>query len=110
MRLEECKGTGVGLHYSNSANDRIRSRTDVVLGEEQCGFRNENGCVDQFLVVRQLCAKFLAKMNDLFWAFMDLEKAYDRVDRDALRQVLRLYRLGEKLLKAVQSFYVDSKA
>ena len=39
-------------------------------------------------------------------AFMDLEKAYDRVDREALR----LYRVGENLLNAVQSFYVDSRA
>ena len=41
---------------------------------------------------------------------MDLEKAYDRVDSDTLRQVLRLYIFGSKLLKAVLSFYVDSKA
>ena len=41
---------------------------------------------------------------------MDLEKAYDRVDRDALWQVLRLYGVGGKLLKTVQSFYVNSRA
>ena len=40
---------------------------------------------------------------------MDLEKAYYRVDRDALWKVLRLYGVGGKLLKAVQSFYVGSK-
>ena len=53
-------------------------------------------------------AQSLAKGKDLFWAFMDLEKAYDRVDRDALWQVLRLYRVGGWQLKAVQSLYVDS--
>ena len=37
------------------------------------------------------------------------EKAYDTVDRDALWQVLQLYGVGGKLLKAVQRFYVDSK-
>ena len=35
---------------------------------------------------------------------MDLGKAYDRVERDALWQVLRLYGVGGKLLKAVQAF------
>ena len=64
--------------------DRIRTRTDGVLGEEQCGFRNGRGCVDQLHAVRQLFEKFLGKEKDLFWFFMDLEKAYDRVDRDAL--------------------------
>ena len=41
---------------------------------------------------------------------MDLEKAYDIVDRDALWQVLRLYGVGSKLLKALQRFNVYSKA
>ena len=41
---------------------------------------------------------------------MDLENAYDRVDRDALWQTLRLYGVGGRLLKAVKSLYVDSRA
>ena len=44
----------------------------------------------------------------MFWAFMNLEKAYDRVDREALWIMLRLYGVGGNLLKAVQSFYVGS--
>ena len=39
-----------------------------------------------------------------------LEKAYDRVDRDAMWEVLKLYGIGGKLLKAVKSFYAGSKA
>ena len=68
------------------------------------------GCVDQLLEVRQSSEKFLAKGKDLLWDFMDLENSYVRVDRDALWQVLRLYGVGGKLLKAVQSFYMDSRA
>ena len=41
---------------------------------------------------------------------MDLEKAYDTIDRHGMWQMLRVYGVGEKLLKAVQSFYVDSRA
>ena len=62
----------------------IRNWTDDILGEQQCGFRYGRGCVDQLFGVRHLCEKFLAKGKDLFWAFIDLEKAYGRVDRDAL--------------------------
>ena len=39
---------------------------------------------------------------------MDLEKAYDTIDRHGMWQMLRAYGVGGKLLKAVQSFYVDS--
>ena len=40
---------------------------------------------------------------------MDLEKAYDTIDRHGMWQMLRVYGVGGKLLKAVQSFYVDSR-
>ena len=40
--------------------------------------------------------------------FIDLEKAYDRVSREALWQVLRMYVVGGKLLSGIKSMYVDS--
>src|SRR5678816_4092838 len=44
-------------------------------------------------------------------AFIDLEKAFDRVPRELLWRELRRieYGIPEKLLKAVKSTYVDSK-
>ena len=39
-----------------------------------------------------------------------LEKAYDIIDRHGMWQMLRVYGVVGKLLKAVQSFYVDSRA
>ena len=44
------------------------------------------------------------------FCILDLEKAYNRVDRKAMWNVLRLYGVGGKLLKAVKSLYVGSKA
>ena len=41
---------------------------------------------------------------------MDLEKSYYTIDRHGMWQMLRVYRVGGKLLKAVQSFYIDSRA
>ena len=77
---------------------------------EQCGFRQGRGCIDQVFAVRQVCEKFLANGKDVFWAFMDLENAYDTIDRHGMWQMFRVYGVGGKLLKAVQSFYVDIKA
>ena len=54
--------------------------------------------------------KYLAKGKHSFWAFMDLEKACDRVDREALWRMLTMYGIGGKLLSAVKRFYVDSRA
>ena len=41
---------------------------------------------------------------------MDLEKANDTIDRHGMWQMLRVYGIGGKLLKAVCRFYVDSRA
>ena len=73
-------------------------------------FRQGSGCMDQVFAVRQVCEKYLANGKDVFLAFKDLEKAYDTIDRHGMWLMLRVYGVGEKLLKAVHSFYVDSRA
>ena len=42
--------------------------------------------------------------------FIDLEKAYDGVNREVLWQVLIMYDVGGKLLNGIKSIYVDSSA
>ncbi len=37
---------------------------------------------------------------------MDLEKAYDRVDREALWNVLKIYGMGEKLMQGISFFFL----
>ena len=44
----------------------------------------------------------------MFVAFMDLEKAYDRVDRQAMWEVLMMYGVGGKILGAIKSMYEES--
>ena len=39
---------------------------------------------------------------------MDLEKAYDRVNREALWKVLRMCDVSGKLLNDIKSIYVNS--
>ena len=46
----------------------------------------------------------------MYVGFTDLEKTYDRVNREALWQVLKVYDMGSKLLSGIKSMYVDSSA
>ena len=46
----------------------------------------------------------------LYVGFMDLKKTYDRVNSEALWQVLRMYDVGGKLLNGIKSMYVNSLA
>ena len=41
----------------------------------------------------------------MYFAFLDLEKAYDRVDRDAMWNVLRLYGIGSRLATSEEFVY-----
>ena len=100
----------VGKLYGRVLIRRVREGTEGVIREEQGGFQKGKGCVDQIFAVRQICEKFVEKGREVFWAFMDLEKAYDRIDRDGMWHMLSLYGVGGKLLKGVKSFYVDSRA
>ncbi len=52
--------------------------------ENKEAFRKGRGCVDQIFYFRMAVEKMLAKGEKLYSAFMDIEKAYDRVDWLAL--------------------------
>ena len=46
----------------------------------------------------------------MYIGFMDLEKVYDRINREVLWQVLRMYDVGGKLLNGIKSMYAKSLA
>ena len=48
--------------------------------------------------------------KNVFRAFIDLKKAHDTINRHGIWQMLRVYGVGGKLLKVVQSFYIDGRA
>lgn len=52
----------------------------------------------------RVCEKFLAKGMDVFCASMDLEKSYDRVDREALGWVLHVH-----TVKSTVDFKADGR-
>ena len=99
----------VGKVYGRVLINRIRDETENVIVEVQNGFRRGRGCTDQIFIVRQICEKYLGEGKDVSFAFLDLEKVYDRVDRDAVWNVSRLYGIGGRLLRGVKSLYVVSK-
>ena len=63
---------------------RVWDGAQYATGEEQCGFRQGRGCMDQVIAVSQVCEKYRVNGKYVFWAFMDLEMAYDTIDRHAM--------------------------
>lgn len=100
----------VGKVYGRVLIGRIRKGTGGSIDDVQGSFRCGRSCVDQIFAVRQLCEKTIGKGKVVYMAFMDLEKAYDRVDREALWKVLYMYGVGGRLLHAVKSMYEGGRA
>ena len=76
----------------------------------QFGFMPGRGTTDAIFILRQLQEKKLAKNKKLFLAFVDLEKAFDRVPRKVLWWSMRKLGVDEWIVKLVQSMYANARS
>ena len=86
----------------------IRQRVEI--DEMQCGFMSGRGTTDAIFIVRQLQEKHLTANKPLYMAFVDLEKAFDRVPRDVIWWAMRKLGIDEWLVRLVQSMYKDVRS
>ncbi len=86
-----------GKVYARILDYKVRDITETKVLEKQGAFRKKRSFVDQMFTVRQLGEKIIEKNKRLVMVCVDLEKAYDRVDREMLWQVLESYRVGGRL-------------
>ena len=82
-----------------------RLRETVKIGKQQYGFMRGRGTVDAIFIVRQLQEKRLEGNQKLFCAFIDLEKAYDRIPREVVFWCLRKRKVPERLVRLVEMMY-----
>ena len=86
----------------------VRIRAMVCIDSMQFGFMKGRGTTDAIFIVRQLQEKYLAKNRDLWMAFIDLEKAFDRVPRMVIWWALQRLGVEEWLVGVVKSMYENS--
>ena len=63
------------------------------------------GTTDAIFIISQLQDKYLAAIKSLYMAFVDLEKAFDRVPRRVIWWSLRKLGCEEWLVTLVQGMY-----
>ena len=92
-----------GKIYGMLLINRVTEITKEQVAEEQGGFRSGRGCKDQIFVLKQLVEKYREKRKEFHVAFMDLEKAYDKVCREELWRVLDECGVDGYLIRSMSS-------
>ena len=82
----------------------------VSIDDSQFGFVPGRGITDAIFVVRQLQEKYLAANKRLYMAFIDLEKAFDRVPRKVIWWALRKLGVEEWIVWLVQGMYANARS
>lgn len=75
----------------------------------QFGFMPWKGSINAIFTVHQMQEKFLAKKRQLYFTFVDLEKAFDHVPKEVLRWALRMAGIEEWLVQAVMALFAGAK-
>ena len=86
----------------------IRSQGDI--DSMQFGFMSGRDTTDAIFIIRQLQEKHLGKHKPLYFAFVDLEKAFDCVPRKVLWWAMRRVRAEEWVKHAVKAMYGNAKS
>ena len=99
-----------GKVHARVLERKCRTIVEPKIQDTQCGFRPGRGTTDQLFTLRQVFEKAWEFAKPVYTAFIDLEKAYDRVPRDLLWSVLKEYGISGRLLAAIRSLYNDCKS
>jgi len=86
---------------------RIRQQIDI--DDMQFGPMKGKETTDAIFIARQMQKTFRTKGKKLYFGFVDLEKAFDRVPREVIRWAMRKLGVKEWLASAVMSTYTGAK-
>ncbi|KAK3533963.1 hypothetical protein QTP70_034997 [Hemibagrus guttatus] len=99
-----------GKVYSRVLERRVRPLVEPRIQEEQCSFRSSRGTLDQLYTLHRVLEGSWEFAQPVHMCFVDLEKAFDRVPRGILWEVLWEYGVWGPLLRAVRSLYNRSRS
>ena len=89
---------------------RLQRVVDQWLPETQCGFRAARSTMDMIFGMRQLQEKCREQWQSLHLAFIDLEEAFDSINRDALWIVLEKVRCPDSCVDIVRLLHTNTMA
>ena len=82
-----------------------RIRKEMTIAQQQFGFMPGRSTTDSIFCLRMLLEKWTEGQKAVHCAFIDLEKAYDRVPKEELRECLRLAEKSECYIRIIKDMY-----
>ncbi|XGW13282.1 hypothetical protein V3C99_013707 [Haemonchus contortus] len=92
--------------YERMVDSRLRGL--VPISEKLFGFMPERSTTDAIFIARQIMGKYREMRRPCYLAFLDLEKAFDRLPREVLWSALRKRNVPEHLISLVKDMYDGS--
>ena len=94
--------------FEKVIEQHIRCRIEI--NQMQFGFMPGKSTIDAIFIVRQIQEKYREKKKDLYFAFVDLEKAFDRVPRKVVFWAMRKAGLDEWIIDLLSAMYKNAKS
>ena len=116
MDCGNYRGLSLIVHFGKAIERFVQNRLIVVaeendwFPEEQNGFRSNRSTIDSIFVSRTLSSRCREKGLLLFKGFIDLTKAYDKVNRAILWEILRRRGVPPKLLDLIIAIHEGAMA
>ena len=90
--------------------ERIKHKINREVGEEQFGFRSENGTREGIFCLNTITQKCIEKQQDVYACFIDYAKAFDRVHHTHMIGCLEKIGIDGKDIRIITSLYWQQKA
>ena len=84
-------------------------RQQIEIDDMQFGFMKGKGTTDAIFMVRQMQENFRVNGKKLYFGFVYLQNAFDRVPREVISWAMRKLGDEEWLVSAVMSMYTGAK-
>ena len=91
--------------YARIVNGRLKPITEVLLLEEQNGFRKGRSCIDAIFTLKLIIEKRREFNRETHLAFVDIAKAFDNVRRSLLWNIMERRGFPTQLIAVLQSLY-----
>ena len=88
--------------------NRLQPIAEKLDHEQQCGFRPGRGCNDAIFTIKMAMKKRKEHSQETWILFLDLVKAFDRVPRELLWELLSKFGVPGKLVRLPKALHRDA--